>query len=221
MDEDDRAMEVIVPDDQLSLAIGKKGQNVRLASRLSGWKLDIRSESEADEEQRRTRASLIAIPGVGDVTAEYLLQEGFKSAEEVAESDIETLAEIEGIGPERAEAVLQAAKERVEALRKAEAEAAAAAAAEEAERVRGALKALEGVDDSAADKLVAAGLHSIEAVSQAGADKVGTVLGLGSEDAQRIATAARAVVAEAARQVADGEVEEGPEVAADSTGGNA
>src|SRR5207245_1806084 len=57
MDEDERAMEVIVPDDQLSLAIGKKGQNVRLASRLTGWKLDVRSESEAEDEARRARAS--------------------------------------------------------------------------------------------------------------------------------------------------------------------
>ncbi len=52
IDEDEHAMEVIVPDDQLSLAIGKRGQNVRLAHRLSGWKLDVRSESEAEEEAR-------------------------------------------------------------------------------------------------------------------------------------------------------------------------
>jgi len=204
MDEDDREMEVIVPDDQLSLAIGKKGQNVRLASRLTGWKLDVRSESEAEEEQRRARASLIAIPGIGDVTAEYLLQEGFRSAEELAESDIETLAEVDGVGPERAEAVLQAAKEHVEALRQAEAEAAAAAAAAEAERVRGLLKTLDGVDDAAAEKLAGAGLDSIEAVSQAGAAKIAAILELGSEDAQRILTAAMAV-AEAARRAAEAE----------------
>ncbi|HSD09835.1 MAG TPA: transcription termination/antitermination protein NusA, partial [Candidatus Binatia bacterium] len=220
MDEDERGMEVIVPDDQLSLAIGKKGQNVRLASRLTGWKLDVRSEAEAEEEQRRARASLIAIPGIGDVTAEYLLQEGFKSAEEVAESDLETLAEIDGVGPERAEAVLQAARQHVEELRKAEEEAAAAAAAEEAERVRSVLKTLEGVDDSAADKLVAAGLHSIDAVSKVGAGRIAAVLAINVEDAQRIAAAATAV-AEAARQAAEAEPEEEGGVAADSTGGNA
>ena len=63
IDEDEHAMEVIVPDDQLSLAIGKRGQNVRLAHRLTGWKLDVRSESEAEEEARAARASLNAIPG--------------------------------------------------------------------------------------------------------------------------------------------------------------
>jgi N utilization substance protein A len=130
MDEDDRAMEVIVPDDQLSLAIGKKGQNVRLASRLTGWKLDVRSESEAEDEARRARASLTGIHGISDVTAELLYQNGFKSAEEVAASDEETIGDIDGIGSERAPGILTAARERVEQVR-VEAAAQAAAAATE------------------------------------------------------------------------------------------
>jgi N utilization substance protein A len=206
MDEDEKTMEVIVPDDQLSLAIGKKGQNVRLASRISTWKLDVRSESEAEDEQRRARASLIAIPGINDITAEYLLQDGFKSAEKVAESDIERLAEIDGIGPERAEAVLQAAREHVAALRQAEAEAAAAAAAAEAERMRTVLKTLEGIDDEAAEKLVAAGLTTVDAVNEAGASRLAEILGIDEEAAERIAHAA-AAVAEAARQAAAAEQE--------------
>ena len=128
MDEDGRAMEVIVPDDQLSLAIGKKGQNVRLASQLTGWKLDLRSESEAEDEARRARASLTAIPGVGDVTAELLYQAGFKSAEELAASDEETVAEIEGIGPERVGGILAATRAHLEQKRAEEAALAAAAA---------------------------------------------------------------------------------------------
>jgi len=219
MDEDERGMEVIVPDDQLSLAIGKKGQNVRLASRLTNWKLDVRSESEADEEQRRARASLMAIPGINDMTAEYLLQDGFKSAEEVGESNVERLAEIDGVGPERAETVLQAAREHVEALRQAEAEAAAAAAAAEAERVRSVLKTLEGVDDAAADKLVNAGLDTIEAVSQAGADKIASVLEISAEDAERVIAAATAVAEAAARQAAAAAETAAEET--ESTGGQA
>ena len=128
MDEDDRAMEVIVPDDQLSLAIGKKGQNVRLASRLTGWKLDVRSEAEAEDEARRARASLTAIPGVGDVTAELLYQNGFKSAEQLAESDEDAVGEIDGVGPERAGPILAAAREHV-VRKRAEEEAAAVVAA--------------------------------------------------------------------------------------------
>ena len=115
LDEEERAMEVIVPDDQLSLAIGKKGQNVRLASRLTGWRLDVRSESEVELEHSRTLESLMAVPGIGDVTAELLYQNGFKSAEEVAEADLDALLEVEGLGQEKAAAVLQAAREHIAA----------------------------------------------------------------------------------------------------------
>ncbi len=129
LDEDEHGMEVIVPDDQLSLAIGKKGQNVRLASRLTGWKLDVRSESDAEDEARRARASLTAIADIGDVTAELLYQSGFKSAQELAASDEESVAEVDGIGPDRAPAILAAAREHVARLQAQEAELAAAAAA--------------------------------------------------------------------------------------------
>jgi N utilization substance protein A len=139
MDEDERSMEVIVPDDQLSLAIGRKGQNVRLASRLSGFKLDVRSESEAEDEARQSRASLIGVPGIGDVTAELLYQNGFKSPEEVARAEESALAEIEGLGPEKAGNILKAVRAYVETkqqeeedAKRQEAESAAAATADEA-----------------------------------------------------------------------------------------
>ncbi len=119
LDEDDHAMEVIVPDDQLSLAIGKKGQNVRLASRLTGWKLDVRSEAEVEVEHSRALAQLSSIAGLGAMTAELLYQNGFKSPEEVATADLDTLIEIEGIGPEKASAVLQAAQDHLEAQARA------------------------------------------------------------------------------------------------------
>jgi N utilization substance protein A len=124
IDDDEHAMEVIVPDDQLSLAIGKKGQNVRLASRLTGWRLDVRSESEAEEEHQRALASLGAIEGVGAATAEQLFQNGYKSAADVAAADMETLAEIDGIGLEHASGVIEAARARAEheAVEAAEAE---------------------------------------------------------------------------------------------------
>lgn len=125
IDEEEHCMEVVVPDEQLSLAIGKKGQNVRLASRLTGWTIDARSESEADEESRRARQSLSSIPGVSDVIAELLYQSGFKSAEDLAEADLESVSDIDGIEPERAETILAAARGYVEEER-------ARAAAEEA-----------------------------------------------------------------------------------------
>ena len=133
MDEEAHSMEVVVPDDQLSLAIGKKGQNVRLASRLTGWNLEVRSESEAEEESRRARLALSAIPGVSDVTAEFLFQHGFKSAEEVAQAGEVALAEVEGIPPEKIPGILEAARSHAEELQRQAVEAAAAAAEAAAE----------------------------------------------------------------------------------------
>jgi N utilization substance protein A len=127
IDEDEHAMEVIVPDDQLSLAIGKRGQNVRLAHRLSGWKLDVRSDSEAEEEARAARASLNAIPSIGDINAELLYQWGFRSAEQLSEANEDNF-EVEGISPERARQVILAARDWVANKRRIEEEKAAAAA---------------------------------------------------------------------------------------------
>ena len=117
MSEDEHSMEVIVPDEQLSLAIGRKGQNVRLASRLTGWRIDVRSEAEADEENRRARISIGAIPGVNDMVAELLYQAGYKSAEELAEADLEAIQEVDGIAADKAEAIHQASKAHVEELK--------------------------------------------------------------------------------------------------------
>ncbi|MFP6663798.1 MAG: transcription termination factor NusA [Deltaproteobacteria bacterium] len=144
MDEDEHTMEVIVPDDQLSLAIGKRGQNVTLASRLTGWRLDVRGESEADEEVRQARAALMTIEGVSDVTAELLMQHGYKLVAEVAESEPIEIAEVEGIEVERAVAIVAAAKLRaVEEVAEAEAAAAAAVLAAAAAEAAG-VAAAEG-----------------------------------------------------------------------------
>jgi N utilization substance protein A len=128
IDDEGHSMEVIVPDDQLSLAIGKKGQNVRLAARLTGWKIDVRGESEADEETRRARSSLGAIPGVNDMVAELLYQAGFKSAEELAETELEAILEIDGIGQEKAEVIYKSSREYIAEKRRKEEEKASAQA---------------------------------------------------------------------------------------------
>ncbi len=122
LDEDDSTMEIIVPDDQLSLAIGKKGQNVRLASRLTMWRLDVRSESEVELERAQALESLTSVAGIGDLTAELLYQQGYKSAADVAEADTAALAELEGIAADKATAILQAAQDCVADQAAAEAE---------------------------------------------------------------------------------------------------
>ncbi len=100
LDDDARRIEVVVPDDQLSLAIGRRGQNVRLASQLTGWDIDILTEDE--ESERRTETFLansqafVEALNVDDVIAHLLVAEGFSTVEEVAFVPIEELASIEG-----------------------------------------------------------------------------------------------------------------------------
>jgi N utilization substance protein A len=107
LDEDTRRIEVVVPDDQLSLAIGRRGQNVRLASQLTGWQIDILTEAEESErrqEQFRSRTNLFMTALDADETlAQLLASEGFGTVEEVAFIPAEELAEIQGIGEETAQ----------------------------------------------------------------------------------------------------------------------
>ncbi|MEW6777269.1 MAG: transcription termination factor NusA [Bdellovibrionota bacterium] len=113
VDEDDKTLQILVADDQLSLAIGRRGQNVRLASQLLGWKIDMKSESEFAAEQQRAKADLGAIEGISPVAIELLYLEGYRSVEEVADMPIEELQKIEGIEAEMAQKILDGAKARV------------------------------------------------------------------------------------------------------------
>jgi N utilization substance protein A len=128
MDEEQRRIEVVVPDDQLSLAIGRRGQNVRLASQLTGWDIDILTEAEESErrqEEFRTRSKMfIEALDVDDVIAHLLVTEGFTSVEEVAFVAVEELASVEGFDEtvagelqQRARVFLEEQNERYEARR--------------------------------------------------------------------------------------------------------
>jgi N utilization substance protein A len=101
LDEEQNRIEVVVPDDQLSLAIGRRGQNVRLASMLTGWDIDILTEAEESErrqEEFRVRSKmLIEALDIDDVMAHLLITEGFTSVEEVAYVPVEDLTGIEGV----------------------------------------------------------------------------------------------------------------------------
>lgn len=115
VDEDNHSIEVVVADDQLSLAIGRKGQNVKLASKLSGWKIDVRSVSVAEQEAKLARSSIEHIPSLAFTHAEMLFQEGYRSARQVAEATIEDLMEIDGFTAELASEILKNARQHVEA----------------------------------------------------------------------------------------------------------
>jgi N utilization substance protein A len=107
LDEENNKIEVVVPDEQLSLAIGRRGQNVRLASQLSGWDIDILTEAEESERrqkefQERSKMFVDALD-VDDVIAHLLVTEGFSSVEEVAFVPPEDLTDIEGFDEDVAE----------------------------------------------------------------------------------------------------------------------
>lgn len=109
VDEADQSMEVVVQDDQLSLAIGKRGQNVRLASKLSGWNLDVTSETDYNRALKEAYNSLLNLDGVGEKTASNLYQDGFRSAEDVAGATVSDLCQVDGIGEEKAAKIIESA----------------------------------------------------------------------------------------------------------------
>ena len=111
---EDKRARIIVEDAQLSLAIGKKGQNVRLAAKLTGWKLDIRSKTQAEKEKKLTpkgiAKELTKLPGVGVKTAHSLGKAGFITIEDIAKAKTEDLLAIPGLGEEKAAQIIDKAK---------------------------------------------------------------------------------------------------------------
>jgi N utilization substance protein A len=118
LDEDAERIEVVVPDDQLSLAIGRRGQNVRLASQLTGWDIDIMTEE--DESTRRqsefetSAKAFVDALNVDEMVAQLLASEGFSTVEEVAYVDMLEIASIEGFDDETAEELQARAREFIE-----------------------------------------------------------------------------------------------------------
>ena len=136
MDEIAGRMEVVVPDDQLSLAIGRRGQNVRLASQLTGWYIDILTEadeSERRQEEFKNRSTrFMEALNIDDVIAHLLVAEGFASVEDIAETPIDELAQIQGFDENIAAELINRSIEFVEA---------------EASRIEGELAKLKVADD--------------------------------------------------------------------------
>jgi N utilization substance protein A len=106
-------MLVVVADDQLSLAIGKGGQNARLAARLTGWKIDLVSKSDEKKRHDLERASRLEVEvlGLGEATTEKLISAGIETVQELVATPLEKLVEIPGIGEKTAEKVLATAQE--------------------------------------------------------------------------------------------------------------
>ncbi len=109
VDEDNHSMEVVVPDDQLPLAIGKRGQNVRLASKLTGWRLDVSGETDYNRALKEGYQSLLDLPGVGAKRASELYDEGFSSAEDIANSVVEDVTDVLDMDEESAQTLISSA----------------------------------------------------------------------------------------------------------------
>jgi N utilization substance protein A len=115
VDEGNREMEVVVPDSQLSLAIGKKGQNVRLAAKLTHWKLDILSETNMSTKNAQAILNLMLIPGMNETMAQNIYQSGFSSVQVLNETPVESIMNIPGYDdPDKAQKLLDDVKALVE-----------------------------------------------------------------------------------------------------------
>ncbi len=110
VDEANKALEVVVPDDQLSLAIGRQGQNVRLASKLLGWKIDVCSETQYARRQDPGFKALLSLDGLEEPVAAKLYDAGISSPELLAQSEPEQVAEIAGLSQEEAKKIIEIAR---------------------------------------------------------------------------------------------------------------
>jgi len=116
VDEDNHSMEIIVAEDQLSLAIGRRGQNVRLAAQLTGWKLDIKSEVSLEKQMESFKAILSSIEGLGEMHAGILINEDIKTPQELSQISTRALIRLLNLDEEVAEAIIEAAKTKAHEL---------------------------------------------------------------------------------------------------------
>ena len=193
LDEDNNRMDVVVPDEQLSLAIGRRGQNVRLASMLTGWDIDILTEKEESERRQTevsTRTALFTEAlSVDDVIAHLLVTEGFTKVEQIADTPVDELAEIEGFDAEVAGELQERARNWLaETAAKLETQRKELGVADE-------VVALPGLPIDMVVKLGEKGIKSLDDVADLASDELREIVGideLNEAKANEIIMAARA-----------------------------
>ena len=189
IDEENRHMEVVVADDQLSLAIGKKGQNVRLASKLTGWKIDIKSESRMEKISSEILEKFKELPSIGDVASRILYNEGFRSIKEVGEVDPEELARVLEIEKDKASEIVEGA---IQLSRREE-------GAEVGQEVRATaggpaldpVDRMEGVGEKTAQVLEANGFKNVHDILEANIEKLSALPGIGVKKAKKLIQSAK------------------------------
>ena len=183
VDEDKRSMDIAVEEDQLALAIGRGGQNIKLASKLSGWKLNVMSLNDADEmqakEMQKTGEKLAEKLGVDSEVAGVLIDEGYTTLDDIAEAEAETLSKIEEFDSEMVEELQERAQDAqlVKALNEAEATEV--------------LLGVEGVDDSLASALVGADINTVDDLAELSIVELLEIQDIGNDSASAVIMAAR------------------------------
>ena len=182
-------MEVVVADDQLSLAIGKKGQNVRLASKLTGWKIDIKSESRMEKISSEILEKFKGLPHIGDVGSRILYNEGFRSVKEVAEVDPEELARVLEIEKEKSleiveEAIQMSQREGDKEIGKEILSMIGDPALDPVDR-------MEGVGEKTATILEANGFKIIRDILETTVERLSALQGIGVKKAEKLIQSAK------------------------------
>ena len=187
IDEDKHAVDVIVAEDQLALAIGRGGQNVRLASDLTEWQLNIMTVAEADErnaaEDEAIRKLFTEHLNIDEETADILLQEGFATLEEVAYVPAAELLAIDGFDEEIVETLRNRARDAILTL--------AIASEEKLEDVADDLRSLEGLDTEMLRDLAQAGIITRDDLAGLAVDELIEITGVTEEEAKKVILAAR------------------------------
>ncbi|HEX5539797.1 MAG TPA: transcription termination factor NusA [Methylophilaceae bacterium] len=188
VDEDAHSMDVVVDEDQLAQAIGRNGQNVRLASELTGWALNILTEEEAakkhEEEYISTRQLFIDKLDVDEEVADILVQEGFSTLEEIAYVPISEMAEIEAFD----EDTINELRKRARAALLTE----AIAKEEKVEEASEDLLTMDGMDDATAHMLAGKGVSTMEDLADLAVDDLIELTNMDAERAKQLIMTARA-----------------------------
>jgi N utilization substance protein A len=183
IDEERNAMDVAVEEDQLALAIGRGGQNIKLAARLTGWKLNVMSTAEADkkqaEEMQKSSDKLADKLGIDSEVAGVLLEEGFESVADIADADVQILEGIEEFDASMVEELQERAADAqlVQALGDADASEA--------------LMTVEGVDDDLAEVLIDAEITTVDELAELSIDELLDIQVMDKEKASAIIITAR------------------------------
>lgn len=188
VDEDAHSMDVVVAEDQLAQAIGRSGQNVRLASELTGWTLNILTEEEAakkhEEEHTSTRGLFMEKLDVDEEVADILVEEGFSTLEEIAYVPLSEMSEIDAFD----EDTINELRKRARAALLKE----AIAKEEKAEEASEDLLTMEGMDDATAHKLASQGVSTMEDLADLAVDDLVELTGMDAERAKTLIMTARA-----------------------------